>query len=162
MCQRVGGHVFSKSGCIDALRFVVPFHFTMTHGLWSVPRLLTHKGTCLLASVSQRANRPITRPYSTTRPASPQSRPFQFHFGASWAAKPPEKSRIHVPFPPDTTVGRWRDEMLGKWKNGTSRDAGEDFFFVAEVRSGRSSSQVFHSKDPFAVAWMFSYVTDAK
>jgi hypothetical protein len=30
--------------------------------------------------------------------------------------------------------------MLGKWKNGTSRDAGEDFFFVAEVRPGRFSS----------------------
>ncbi|KAG1782482.1 phosphatase 2C-like domain-containing protein [Suillus placidus] len=113
----------------------------MTLGLWSSPvsRLLTHKDTCLLAS--QHANRPITRTYSSTRPASPPSRLYQFHFGASWAAKPPEKSRIHVPFSSDTTIGRWRDEMLGKWKNATSRpDAGEDFFFVTEVCPGRSSS----------------------
>jgi hypothetical protein len=148
MCQRVRGHVFSKSksSCIrtDSL-----FHFTMTRGQWSspVPRLLTYKGTYLLASVSQRANRPITRTYSSARHASPPSRPYQFHFGASWAAKPPEKSRIHVPFSSDTTVGRWRDEMLGKWKNATSRDAGEDFFFVTEVRPRRSNSHAFHSKD---------------
>ncbi|KAG2037239.1 phosphatase 2C-like domain-containing protein [Suillus americanus] len=114
----------------------------MNIGPWSssVPRLLAQKGTCRLASVSQRANRPITRTYSSTRPPISPSRPYQFHFGASWAAKPPEKLRIHVPFSSDTTVGRWRDEMLGKWKNATSRDAGEDFFFVTEMQNSSGVS----------------------
>lgn len=121
------------------------FPFTMNIGPWSssVPRLLAPKGTCRLASVSQRANRPITRTYSSTRPPISPSRPYQFHFGASWAAKPPEKSRIHVPFSSDTTVGRWRDEMLGKWKNATSRDAGEDFFFVTEMQNSSVGSVIW-------------------
>ncbi|KAG0707774.1 phosphatase 2C-like domain-containing protein [Suillus ampliporus] len=114
----------------------------MTLGPWSspVPRLVTRiKGTCRLASVSQRAHRPIARTYSTTG-SSPQPRPYQFHFGASWAAKPPEPLRIHVPFPSDTAVGRWRDEMLGRWKNVTSKDAGEDFFFVTEMQNNSGVS----------------------
>jgi protein phosphatase PTC7 len=163
MCQRVGGHVFSKSESKLLLTNLL-FPFTMTLALWSssVLRLLTQRSTCQLVSVSQRANRPITRTFSSTRPGSPPSRPYQFHFGASWAAKPPEKSRIHVPFSPDTTVGRWRDGMLGKWRYVTSRDAGEDFFFVTEVRPRRSSSHVLFSKNLCVVAWIFSHATDAK
>lgn len=63
-------------------------------------------------------------------------RPYTFHIGASWAAKPNDplvKSR--VPFPADTLVGSWRDKQLSKGsrKKTKVRDAGEDFFFIQEV-----------------------------
>jgi hypothetical protein len=59
------------------------------------------------------------------------NRPYTFHIGTCWAAKPDD---IHVlrsrsPFPPDTVIGSWRDRMLGCRK----RDPGEDFFFVQEA-----------------------------
>ncbi|KAG1756795.1 phosphatase 2C-like domain-containing protein [Suillus paluster] len=114
----------------------------MTLGPWSssVSRLVTRKGTCILGSVSQRAHRPITRTYSDTGPVPPQPRPYQLHFGASWAAKPPDPLRIHVPFPSDTAVGSWRDGMLRRWKHVMSKDAGEDFFFVTEMQNNSGVS----------------------
>lgn len=68
-------------------------------------------------------------------------RPYKFHLAASWAGKPAveEKKPIkRVPFPADHPVGIWRDQMLTR-KPGTATEvwypnAGEDFFFVQEVR----------------------------
>ncbi|KAF8228176.1 hypothetical protein L208DRAFT_1292865 [Tricholoma matsutake] len=62
-------------------------------------------------------------------------RPFTFHIGASWAGKPADHTKVpKVPFPPNTLVGAWRDHTLSRKKAVRSHDAGEDFFYVQEVR----------------------------
>lgn len=62
-------------------------------------------------------------------------RPYTFHIAASWAGKA-EHGRIRkVPFPPDTPIGAWRDKMLSRPKPVYNHDAGEDFFFIQEMRS---------------------------
>lgn len=65
----------------------------------------------------------------------PSPRPYTFHLGASWAGKPEDPTLApKVPFPPDTLIGSWRDKMLDRKKRAKSVDAGEDFFFIQEVR----------------------------
>ncbi|KAI6150775.1 phosphatase 2C-like domain-containing protein [Pisolithus tinctorius] len=66
------------------------------------------------------------------------SRPFTFHIGVSWAAKPPDPkiTRFHTPFPADSCIGRWRDRMLALREKNVSRDAGEDFFYVTQMHNG--------------------------
>ena len=70
--------------------------------------------------------------------ANPQ-RPYTFHMASSWAGKPVERDTFKkTPFTPTSPIGRWRDKMLTR-KAGSSTeiwypDAGEDFFFVQEVR----------------------------
>lgn len=68
---------------------------------------------------------------------APRTRPYTFHIGASWAGKPVHPDDMKkVPFPPDTTIGAWRDKTLGisKDKGMIHRiDPGEDFFFIQEV-----------------------------
>jgi protein phosphatase PTC7 len=98
--------------------------------------LIKRTRTNLLTSAFYRTRLPIV----IRRSVSSLPRPYQFHIGASWAAKPPSPQplRINVPFSADTTVGRWRDETLGRWKNAKGGNAGEDFFFVSRVRFGRS------------------------
>lgn len=65
----------------------------------------------------------------------PSRRPYTFHLGASWAGKPEDPTLApKVPFPPDTLIGSWRDKMLDREKRAKSIDAGEDFFFIQEVR----------------------------
>ena len=71
----------------------------------------------------------IPQIHATTSP-----RPYTFHIGASWAGKPDDDPmKIKAAFPPDTTIGTWRDKTLSRPKAVRSRDAGEDFFFVQEV-----------------------------
>jgi protein phosphatase PTC7 len=63
-------------------------------------------------------------------------RPFTFHIGASWAGKPADQTKVpKVPFPSDSPVGTWRDHTLSRPKAVRSDDAGEDFFYVQEVRT---------------------------
>ncbi|TFK29931.1 protein serine/threonine phosphatase 2C [Coprinopsis marcescibilis] len=86
----------------------------------------------LARHIAQKAS--LTRRYSTTV----AKRPYTFHIGASWAGKAedPVIAANKVPFPSDTLVGSWRDKMLARTKNVRSKDAGEDFFFVQEMRNG--------------------------
>lgn len=63
-------------------------------------------------------------------------RPYAFHIGASWAGKVnrDEDQLFKIPFPADGPIGSWRDKLLSRPKAVKSIDAGEDFFFVQEVR----------------------------
>ena len=63
-------------------------------------------------------------------------RPYEFHIGCSYAGKPedPADKLRKVPFPEDTLIGGWRDRMLAWPKGVPFNTAGEDFFFVQEVR----------------------------
>lgn len=69
-------------------------------------------------------------------------RPYQFHIGCSYAGKPedPNEKLRKVPFPPDTLIGGWRDRMLAWPKSMPFKNAGEDFFFVQEMRNGSGVS----------------------
>lgn len=74
---------------------------------------------------------PRTRLFTTAS----TSRPYTFHLGASWAGKPEDPAlEAKIPFPPDTLIGAWRDRTLMHPKSVKSVDAGEDFFFVQQVR----------------------------
>ena len=72
----------------------------------------------------------------SSRHLSTLPRPYKFHIGASWAGKPAERGRkplATVPFTPDSPIGAWRDVTLSRPKAVSSKDAGEDFFYVQEV-----------------------------
>ena len=67
-------------------------------------------------------------------------RPYTFHIGASWAAKPDDSFTLRSPspYPSETAIGSWRDRMLTRKFAGSSMssrrgDPGEDFFFVQQV-----------------------------
>jgi hypothetical protein len=64
------------------------------------------------------------------------ARPYRFHMGASWMGKPsaPNETRLNVPFPPQSHIGKWRDQVLSRMKESSRRDAGEDFLYIQEVR----------------------------
>jgi len=67
---------------------------------------------------------------------SSMPRPYTFHIGASWAGKPVDAGRSpSVPFPPDSPIGSWRVHTLSRPEAVLSKDAGEDFFYVQEMRS---------------------------
>ena len=75
-------------------------------------------------------------------------RSYRFHIGASWAGKPEEPGlkRRYVPFASDSNVGAWRDKTLSRPKTVSSKDAGEDFFYVQEVSlRPQSSSGVIYA-----------------
>lgn len=87
----------------------------------------------LIARKSARAGLP-----SSSRHVSSMLRPYKFHIGASWAGKPPDRDRKTLktePFAADSVIGAWRDKTLSRPKAASSKDAGEDFFYVQEVRS---------------------------
>ncbi|KZP11994.1 hypothetical protein FIBSPDRAFT_898576 [Athelia psychrophila] len=80
---------------------------------------------------------------SSSRHISTVPRPYKFHIGASWAGKPAERGRKPldtVPFTPDSPIGAWRDATLSRPKSVASKDAGEDFFYVQEMRNGSGVS----------------------
>ncbi|KAI0336514.1 protein serine/threonine phosphatase 2C [Cubamyces sp. BRFM 1775] len=63
-------------------------------------------------------------------------RPYRFHVGASWAGKPhdPRGPRVKTsPFPPDSPIGKWRDQMLSKPNAPAGKHIGEDFFYVQDL-----------------------------
>ena len=41
------------------------------------------------------------------------------------------------PFPPDSEIGRWKDNILSKYHSPVGNHVGEDFFYVQDV-SGAS------------------------
>ncbi|KAF8350716.1 hypothetical protein F5887DRAFT_1058744 [Amanita rubescens] len=59
-------------------------------------------------------------------------RPYTFHLGASWAAKPndPYEKLVKIPFPSDSLIGSWRDKILAWPKRIQSKDPGEDFLYI--------------------------------
>ncbi|KAI0320103.1 phosphatase 2C-like domain-containing protein [Amylostereum chailletii] len=65
-------------------------------------------------------------------------RPYRFHIGASWHAKPGDRAmrKVASPFPADHPIGKWRDESLtrGKGKGSPAVGPGEDFFYIQDVR----------------------------
>lgn len=67
---------------------------------------------------------------------STAARPFKFHIGVSWAAKPPDPklTRFHTAFSAGSQLGKWRDATLAQPKHSLSKDAGEDFFYHTEAR----------------------------
>lgn len=72
---------------------------------------------------------------ASSRLMSTLPRPYTFHIGASWAGKAEEQTRLKkVPFPADGLLGTWRDQTLARPKAVKSQDAGEDFFYIQEVR----------------------------
>lgn len=85
-----------------------------------------------------RSLRHASRAFSTD--AAPRvPHPYKFHLGASWAGKPADdmarRARARHPgFPSNTPLGAWRDEMLARHKAVQSQHAGEDFYFIQEVR----------------------------
>jgi len=72
---------------------------------------------------------------SRARQMSSASRPYTFYIGASWAGKAKTGPMLHVPWPADGLVGAWRDKTLVRSHSPKARDAGEDFFFVQEMRN---------------------------
>ncbi|KAF9005641.1 phosphatase 2C-like domain-containing protein [Cyathus striatus] len=78
----------------------------------------------------------------STQHATP--RPYTFHIAASWAGKPSS----HVPanlskvsWPSDGLIGSWRDQTLSRpGRTIQTKDAGEDFFFIQEMRNNSGVS----------------------
>ncbi|KAF9227935.1 protein serine/threonine phosphatase 2C [Gyrodon lividus] len=101
-------------------------------------RLLAHTGRLLVSGIRQRAKPSLCLSVSTQRFVSTVSRPYKFHIGVSWAAKPPDPkvTRFHASFSADTPLGKWRDKMLAHSKSSAGKDAGEDFFYHTEMRNG--------------------------
>ncbi|KAA1471182.1 protein serine/threonine phosphatase 2C [Dentipellis sp. KUC8613] len=100
---------------------------------------LPHASFVLTATVSPR-NSHAAR--TCVRFASNMPRPYRFHIGASWQAKPPDPpSKRHTmanttqPFPPDSPIGKWREKTLSRPKAGSSKSAGEDFFYIEDMRN---------------------------
>ena len=77
----------------------------------------------------------ICRAFSTAS-QSKKCRPYTFHLGASWAAKPkdPYEKLVKIPFPSDSSIGSWRIKTLAWPKLIRSPDPGEDFLYIQPVR----------------------------
>ncbi|KAJ3779317.1 phosphatase 2C-like domain-containing protein [Lentinula raphanica] len=86
----------------------------------------------------------------STTPIHPRH-PYTFRIASSWAGKPStgeDRATDDLPFPLESPIGRWREEMLdrsiGPRKKHRGKDwvedAGEDFFFVQEMRNGSGVS----------------------
>ncbi|EIN07379.1 protein serine/threonine phosphatase 2C [Punctularia strigosozonata HHB-11173 SS5] len=80
---------------------------------------------------------------SDAPPPPPKSHPYTFHVGVGYAGKPPDRiKRRFAAFPSGHPIATWRDEMLalpwekgyGPSNNARNRDAGEDFFYVQQMR----------------------------
>ena len=96
------------------------------------PNLMNIYSSAWARNILRKTPRSRLSSSAQTRAALP--RPYTFHIGASWAGKPDDDPmKIKAAFPPDTTIGTWRDKTLSRPKAVRSRDAGEDFFFVQEV-----------------------------
>ncbi|KAI5124507.1 hypothetical protein M0805_003031 [Coniferiporia weirii] len=74
--------------------------------------------------------------------SSASPKPYKVHVGASFAGKPPEsrdprarRRKPIVDFPVDSDISQWRAETLSRQKAFPSRDAGEDFFYIQEMRN---------------------------
>jgi hypothetical protein len=96
-----------------------------------------------LSRISRRIHSHVAnnaRTYSTDVPGL-KTRPYTFHVGVAYAGKPPARSKRRLAaFPSDHRILEWKNEMLAyPWKTGygpnhVRKDAGEDFYYVQEVR----------------------------
>lgn len=74
-------------------------------------------------------------------------RPFTIHVGVSFAGKPQElraplkkRRKNGLDFPPESEIAKWRAKSLSRVKGVPTKDAGEDFFFVQEMRNNSGVS----------------------
>ncbi|KAF5373902.1 hypothetical protein D9758_000574 [Tetrapyrgos nigripes] len=105
----------------------------------------------------------LTRPSSRLRTVSTDSfytppetsHHYRFHLATSWAGKPDlaeDRGMIKVPFPKESVIGMWRDQMLRRDVSGKRRkpslakDAGEDFFFVQEMQNASVGMHSFSAR----------------
>ncbi|KAI0054059.1 protein serine/threonine phosphatase 2C [Auriscalpium vulgare] len=107
-----------------------------SHHLFFLPTIamsvrLANAPRALLRSVV-RPPAPLGARFTSTLP-----RPYRFHISASWLGKPPShKGKAkNVPFPPDSSIGSWRDHTLSRQHPSLSRDPGEDFFYIQDMRN---------------------------
>ncbi|KAF8514031.1 phosphatase 2C-like domain-containing protein [Gautieria morchelliformis] len=74
----------------------------------------------------------------------PPPRPYKFHIGASFAGKPAHPHDIpkdpNAGFVNNNPIAAWRDNMLKRPKTVQSTSAGEDFFYVQEMKNGSGTS----------------------
>jgi protein phosphatase PTC7 len=97
----------------------------------AVQREIIRRSTPKNAISAQCASTTRTLSNSTTLPKQ-----YSFHIGTSWTGKVDRdgNKQFKIPFSADSTIGSWRDKMLSRPKAPKAVDAGEDFFFVQEVR----------------------------
>lgn len=65
-------------------------------------------------------------------------RAYTLHIAASWAGKPVDaQTKQHAkPFASTSEIGAWRDQTLAANNSLGVADAGEDFFYIEQVRGG--------------------------
>ncbi|KAF5357913.1 hypothetical protein D9756_001579 [Leucocoprinus leucothites] len=112
-----------------------------------IPTRLAHYGSEFQRELARKSfvkTAASTRAKALSRLSTTTSlpRPYAFHIGASWAGKLQSDldPRFKIPFPSEGPIGSWRDETLSRPKAVKSADAGEDFFFVQEMRNGSGIS----------------------
>lgn len=102
------------------------------------------RSSALGRALLRRSNKNAYRSMSTF-----PRRPYTFHIGASWAGKPTSGNEMKkIPFPEDSPIGIWRDQMLSHTVPGAipneatkwAPDAGEDFFYVTEMKNSSGVS----------------------
>jgi protein phosphatase PTC7 len=93
------------------------------------------RSSCFRTTIRTRR---CSSPYSTE---SFPCRAYTFHVAASWAGKPADRQtqKHQKPFPSDSEIGSWRDQTIAHNRLGFS-NAGEDFFFIQEMRNGSGVS----------------------
>ncbi|KAI0065346.1 protein serine/threonine phosphatase 2C [Artomyces pyxidatus] len=74
---------------------------------------------------------------SRARFSSTMPRPYRFHISASWHGKTPPSppSKGNEAFSLDSSIAIWRDHMLSSQRAGFTKDAGEDFFYIQDMRN---------------------------
>jgi hypothetical protein len=77
--------------------------------------------------------------HASIRRLSPITRPYRFHIGASFAGKKSlfgdEAAKPKRDFSPSSPIYIWREEQLNWKKANGAKTAGEDFFFIQQVRT---------------------------
>lgn len=80
------------------------------------------------------------RQAATCRSMSTAPGPYKVYTGASFAGKPLEdrpvrrRRRTVIDFPEGSDISSWRKEMLSRPKAVQCSEAGEDFFYIQDVR----------------------------
>ncbi|KAJ4000794.1 phosphatase 2C-like domain-containing protein [Lentinula boryana] len=111
-------------------------------------RLQTNTGSQSSSCPRQLSTRSSSKASQPSDISSPSpvypGHPYMFRIASSWAGKPStgeDRATDDLPFPLESPIGRWREEMLDrdigpkKKRRGKdwAQDAGEDFFYVQEA-----------------------------
>lgn len=86
--------------------------------------------SCLQSTRAVKKASTSVLPIQIFRTISSASRPYIFHVGASWAGM----KKAHIRFPPESAIAEFRDRTLSRRTLINSGDAGQDFFYVGNVR----------------------------